>query len=104
MRIATQNVGGMRGEFKRGHGPKISLLRNLIQEDTDFVILTEVKAKIEHVNKTKIKRRMQPTAHSFHDEAQKGVFILSNDKHHLIEGSKRESSVPGHLAAAVYTC
>ena len=104
MRIATQNVCGMRGEFKRGHGVKISMLRNLIREDADFVILTEVKAKIRDVQKTKIKRNLLPTVLSLHEEAQKGVVIFSNAKHKLIEGSQREATVPGHLAAAVFTC
>ena len=104
MRIATQNVCGMRGEFQRGHGPKIALLRTLIRDDADFIILTEVKAEIQFIEKIKIKNWLQPTAHSLHNEAQKGVIILSNNKHPLIEGSQREASIPGHLAAAVYIC
>jgi exonuclease III len=102
MRISTQNVGGMRGEFQRRQGPKLAIVRKLVKANTDFLVLTEVRANIEHVQRTRIKRRLLPTVHSFHDEAQKGVVVYSNSKHRLIEGSQREASVPGHIAAAAY--
>jgi exonuclease III len=102
MRIATQNVGGMRGEFQRRQGPKLALIRKLVRKETDFLILTEVRANIEHVNRTRIKRNLLPTIHSFHNEAQKGVVVYSKAEHKIIEGSQREASVPGHIAAAAY--
>jgi hypothetical protein len=44
MSIATQNCGGMRGEFHAKHGRKLSMLRKLITPHLDFLILTETKA------------------------------------------------------------
>ena len=72
MRIATQNVGGMRREYSRAQGPKIALLsRHLIGWDTDFLILTEVKAKANHVLKTNLHRRLTPSMHSLHENARR---------------------------------
>ena len=102
MRISTQNVGGMRREFSRGHGPKIALLKNLLGWNTDFLVLTEVKANIDHVLKTKLHRQLTPSMHSLHENARRGVIIFSDKKHKLIEGSQRETTLPGHVAAAVY--
>ena len=102
MRISTQNVAGMRREFSRGNGPKTALLRNLIGWNTDFLILTEVKANFDHVRTKKLHKQLEPSMHSLHENARRGVIIFSNKKHKLIEGSQREATRPGHIAAAVY--
>ena len=102
MRISTQNVAGMRREFSRAQGPKIALLRKLIGWNTDFLILTEVKANVNHVLKTKLHRRLTPSMHSLHENARRGVIIFSDKKHKIIEGSQREATMQGHIAAAVY--
>jgi len=102
MRIATQNVGGMRGEFKTGHGPKQATLRQLLRQDTNFVILTEVKARDRHLGRLKLKYNLRPTMHSLHEEAHGGVVIYSHHGHTIIDGSQREATRAGHIAAAVY--
>ena len=102
MRVATQNVGGMRGEFKQGYGVKMATLRTLVHRQTDFLILTEVKVRQQDVTGRKIKRDLLATAHSLDTEARKGVVVYSNKLHPLVEGSQREGQQPGHVAAAVY--
>ena len=102
MRVATQNVGGMRGEFKQGHGIKMATLRTLVHRQTDFLILTEVKARRQDVAGRKIKRDLIATTHSLDIEARKGVVVYSNKHHQLVDGSQREGHQPGHVAAAVY--
>ena len=102
MRIATQNVGGMRGEFQTGFGPKQAVLRQLLRRDINFVILTEVKAKERHLGRFKLKYNLRPTMHSLHEEAHGGVIIYSHRGHSIIEGSQREATRVGHIAAAVY--
>ena len=103
MRVATQNVGGMRGEFKQGHGTKLATLRTLVNRQTDFLILTEVKARRQDVRNRKIKRDLIVAAHSLDTEARKGVIVYSNKQHSLIDGSQREGQQPGHIAAAVFS-
>ena len=102
MRISTQNVGGMRREFSWAQGPKIALLKHLLGWNTDFLILTEVKANVNHVLKTNLHRRLTPSMHSLHENARRGVIVYSDKKHKIIEGSQREATIPGHIAAAVY--
>lgn len=102
MRVSTQNVGGMRGEFRQGHGMKMATLRTLVDRQTDFLIITEVKARRQDIGKWKIKRDLEVTAHSLDAEARKGVVVYSNKAHALVEGSLREGRQPGHIAAAVY--
>ena len=102
MRISTQNVGGMRREFSRAQGPKIALLRRLIGWNTDFLILTEVKANVDHVLKTNLHRRLAPSMLSLHENARRGVIVYSDKNHKIIEGSQREATIPGHIAAAVF--
>ncbi len=86
MRISTQNVGGMRREFSRAQGPKIALLKRLLGWNTDFLVLTEVKANVNHVLKTNLQRRLTPSMHSLHENARRGVIVYSDKKHKLIEG------------------
>ena len=40
--------------------------------------------------------------HSLHDEAHGGVIIFSHHGHTIIDGSQREATRAGHIAAAVY--
>ena len=102
MRVATQNVGGMRGEFKQGQGSKMATLRTLVDRHTDFLILTEVKARRQDIGKRRIKRDLEASTYSLDAEARKGVIVYSNKNHALVEGSQREGVLPGHIAAAVY--
>ena len=102
MRIATQNVAGMRGEYKIGYGPKTAVLKSLVRRDVNFLILTEVRAQSRHVQRIRLKYNLRPTIHSLDEEARGGVIIYSHRGHTLVEGSQRESTRLGHIAAAVY--
>jgi len=103
LKIATQNVGGMRGEIRKRGGEKYALLRRLVHRDTDFVVLTEVKADRQLALKARsIKWGLRPTLFSLHNDAHGGVLIFSKPEHRLIEGSIREANTAGHIAAAVY--
>ena len=63
MRIATQNVAGMRGEYKIGYGPKTAVLKSLVRRDVNFLILTEVRAQSRHVQRIRLKYNLRPTIH-----------------------------------------
>jgi len=101
--ISTQNCGGMRGEYHRRHGPKISTLRKLLStKNTDFLVLTEVRAE-EHKRKNiRLKWGLQESISSLHLEAKAGVILYSNGGHQLLEDSMRFGSIPGHLCMGVY--
>ena len=92
MRIATQNVGGMRGEFAQRHGYKIALLRTLIHKDTDFLVLTEAKANAHHIHTFHLKRNLRPTVFSLSADPRGGVILYSHTAHTLVDGSQRESN------------
>ena len=100
--IATQNVCGMRGEFNLQHGPKHSMLRAILHKRTDFLILTETRANVASIPKIRVKWGMKPTHHSLSPSPHSGVIILSKRNIEIIQESKREATLPGHIAAAVY--
>lgn len=100
--ISTQNVGGMRGEFHSRYGPKTSMLRKLINQNTDFFIMTEVRAPPQLVNKVKMRKHLQPLQSSLHEEARAGVIVYSHRDHKIIPESQRVSMLPGHFTMAVY--
>jgi exonuclease III len=92
----------MKGEFHRGHGVKISLLKSLIARNTDFFVLTEARTPPHLVRNVKLKKRLLPTQHSLHPEARGGVIVYSKSDHQIIPDSHRTGSIPGHLTLAVY--
>jgi exonuclease III len=92
----------MRGEFLRRQGQKIALIRTLITPHTDALILTETRASITTVSKLKLKYGMTPEHYSLNEGAKAGVIIYTKMEHKIIPESKREGSIPGHMAAAVY--
>jgi len=100
--IATQNVGGMRGEFQLKHGPKLSMIKKLITSATDFLILTEIRADHRAIMNTKLKFNLRPSHFSVSQHPRGGVLICANRNHKKMEGSDRQSATPGHIAAAVY--
>ena len=101
--ISTQNCGGMRGEYHRKHGPKISTLRKLLSiKNTDFLVLTEVRAEEHKKKNIRLKWGLQESISSLHLEAKAGVILYSNGGHQLIEDSTRFGSIPGHLCMGVY--
>ena len=100
--IATQNVGGMRGEFQLKRGPKLAMIRKLISPSTDFLILTEIRADQRAILNTKIKYNLKPSHFSASQRPRGGVLICANQTHTKMEGSERQSETPGHIAAAVY--
>jgi exonuclease III len=100
--VATQNVGGMRGEFQLKKGPKLAIIRRLITPATDFLILTETRADQRAIMNTKIRFNLRPSHISASQHPRGGVLICANQNHKKLEGSERQSSTPGHIAAAVY--
>jgi len=100
--IGTQNVNGMRSEFQIRRGKKHSLLRALVHRQTDFLVLTEVKADPRCIQNAHIKWGLRPALHSLHQDPHGGVVVFSKPKHKLIEGSQREADRAGHIAAGVF--
>jgi exonuclease III len=100
--ISTQNVGGMRGEFQRKHGPKFGILRRLAKRNVDFCILTEVRCDQANIKKAKLHQQMKPALYSVSQQARGGVVVFSNPAYELINHSVRRSSTPGHFAIGVY--
>jgi hypothetical protein len=98
--VATQNCSGMRGEFEKGQGPKIAMLRALITNQ-DFVVLTETRASRKTMLKLRLKQGLKATHVSLDNQPRAGVIIYSKDKHTLIPDSTREGTEKGHIAAAV---
>jgi hypothetical protein len=70
--IATQNVGGIRGEFKLKKGPKLSMIRKLITSATDFLVLTEIIADQQAIMNKKLKYNLQPFHFSPSQHAARG--------------------------------
>ena len=100
--IVTQNCQGARGEFRRGGGPKLAMIRSLITKNTDVVALTETRATEQSLLKTKLKWGLQPSHYSVDPNARAGVVIYAKKDHKVMPNSKRTATVDGHLAAAVY--
>jgi exonuclease III len=100
--ISTQNVGGMRGEFQRKHGPKFGILRRLAKRNVDFCVLTEVRCDQNNIKTAKLHRQMKPSLYSVSSQARGGIVIFSNPSYELINHSVRRSSIPRHFAIGVY--
>jgi exonuclease III len=100
--IATQNVGGMRGEFRRGHGPKFGIIRRLTKRNLSFCILTEVRCDPGNIKKSRIAKTMQPALHSVSQEPRGGVIVYLHPDYELLNHSVRKSCTPGHFAMGVY--
>ncbi len=100
--ISTQNVGGMRGEFQRKHGPKFGILRRLAKRSVDFCVLTEVRCDENNIKKAKLHRQMKPALYSVSPQARGGIVVFSDPSYELINHSVRRSSTPGHYAIGVY--
>jgi hypothetical protein len=66
MTIATQNVGGKRGEFQKKLRPKFE--RNL-----DFCVLREVLCDPKNVKKSRLTRNMKPLLYSVSSQPKGGV-------------------------------
>jgi len=77
-------------------------MRHLIRKETDFVVLTEVRADRRAAAGARIKWGLKVSHSSLHDDPHGGVVILSKPEHKPIPGSFREATTPGHVAAAVY--
>jgi exonuclease III len=92
----------MRGEFQLKKGPKISMIRKLVTPHTDFLILTEIRADQRAIMNTKIKYGIRPSHFSTSQHPRGGVLICANQNHKKMAGSERQSTTPGHIAAAVY--
>jgi exonuclease III len=99
--IATQNVGGMRGEFQKKHGPKFGIIRQLAKRNLNFCVLTEVRCDLGNIKKSKVSN-MKPSLHSVSREPRGGVLVYSHPDFELINHSVRRSSNPGHFAIGVY--
>ncbi len=95
--IATQNVGGMRGEFQLKRGPKLAMIRKLTSPSTDFLILTEIRADQRAILNTKIKYNLKPSHFSASQCPRGGVLICANQTHTKMEGRERQSETPGHI-------
>ncbi len=78
------------------------MIRKLISPSTDFLILTEIRADQRAILNTKIKYDLKPSHFSASQRLRGGVLICANQTHKKMEGSKRQSETPGHIAAAVY--
>jgi len=102
IKVATQNVGGMRREFQQKKGPKLATIRSLITPHTDFLILTETKADHRAIRRTKLRFNMRVSHFSANEGARGGVIICAKDGHKKMEGSERESVRQGYIAGAVY--
>jgi hypothetical protein len=100
--IATQNVGGMRGEYQRGHGPKFGIIRRLTKRNLSFCILTEVRCDPGNIKKSRIAKTMQPALHSVSQNPRGGVIVYSHPDYELLNHSVRKSRTPGHFAMGVY--
>jgi hypothetical protein len=90
--ISTQNVGGMRGEFQRKHGPKFGILRRLAKRKVDFCVLTEVRCDQQHIKKAKLTHQMKPSLYSVSPQARGGVVVFSNPDYELVNHSVRRST------------
>ena len=78
------------------------MVRELVNQKTDFLILTETRTTAKALHKVKLKWGLKPTLYSLDDAPRGGVVIYSSPRHKLIPESRRLGTIPGHLAAAVY--
>jgi exonuclease III len=100
--ISTQNVGGMRGEYQRGFGPKFGIIRRLAKRNLCFCILTEVRCDPGNIKKSRITKNMKPALHSVSQDPRGGVVVYSHPDYELLNHSVRKSRTPGHYAMGVY--
>ncbi len=100
--IATQNCGGIRGEYHKKHGPKISTIKALLQQKTDFLILTETRVDQSAYKNVKLKWGLKATQFSLHQTARAGVIVYSREIHKIIPESIRTGIIAGHMCLAVY--
>ena len=100
--IATQNCGGIRGEYHKKHGPKISTIKALLQQKTDFLILTETRVDQSAYKNVKLKWGLKATQFSLHQTARAGVIVYSREIHKIIPESIRTGTIAGHMCLAVY--
>ncbi len=78
------------------------MIRKLITPMTDFLVLTEIRADQRAIKNTKLKYNLQPSHFLASQHPRGGVLICANQRHKKMEGSERQSTTPGHIAAAVY--
>ena len=78
------------------------MIRKLITPATDFLILTEIRADQRAIMNTKLRFDLQPSHFSTNQHPRGGVLICAKKYHKKIPGSERQSTTPGHIAAAVY--
>ena len=78
------------------------MIRKLITPMTDFLVLTEIRADQRAIKNTKLKYNLRPSHFSASQHPRGGVLICANQQHKKMEGSERQSTTPGHIAAAVY--
>jgi hypothetical protein len=83
--IATQNVGGMRGEFQKRHGPKFGILKHLSPRNLSFCVLTEVKCDPGNVKKSRLSNNLKPLLSSIAPQARGGVIVYSHPDYELIQ-------------------
>ena len=95
-------MAGIRGEIQGASGPKLAMVRRLTQRNTDFLVLTEVKADPRAARRIRMKHGLSVSHSSLNQQPRGGVIIISKREHKIIEESKRESIIPGHYATAVY--
>jgi len=101
--IATQNCGGIRGEYHKKHGPKISTIKALLQQQkTDFLILTETRVDQSVYRNVKLKWGLKATQCSLQQTARAGVIVYSREIHKIIPESTRVGTIAGHMCLAVY--
>jgi hypothetical protein len=85
--ISTQNVGGMRGEFQRGHGPKFGIIRQLARRSLSFCVLTEVRHDPGNIKKSRIAKDMKPALYSVSQDPRGGVIVYSHPDYELLNHS-----------------
>jgi exonuclease III len=100
--FSTQNVGGMSGEFQRGHGPKFGIVRRLARRNLNFCVLTEVRCDPGNIKKSRIAKDMTPALYSVSQDPRGGVIVYSHPDYELLNHSVRRSRTPGHYAIGVY--
>jgi hypothetical protein len=93
------NVGGMRGEFQRRHGPKFGVLGAPQPKQTIFCVLTEVRFDTGNV---KLKHNPKPSLYSVSPQPHGGIIVFSHSDYELINHSVQRSSTPNHFAIGVH--
>jgi hypothetical protein len=92
----------MRGEFQKGHGPKLSIIRRLAKRSLSFCVLTEVRCDPGNIKKSHVARNMKLALYSVSKEPRGGVIVYSHPDYELLNHSVRRSRNPGHYAIGVY--